>query len=51
MINAFDMLGRDTWLLDVQAHKVERSQPGPGLQPNSSAVEDGQLLSIRIPGS
>lgn len=44
-------IGKDWWLLDVQAHSTTAPQPGPTLQPNSSAGEDGQLLAIKIPGS
>jgi hypothetical protein len=51
VINASGLLGKDTWLLDVQAHKTDREQPGPTLEPDSAVGEDGQLLSIRIPGS
>jgi hypothetical protein len=44
-------IGKDWWILDVQAHSTTAPQPGPTLQPNSSAGEDGQLLAIKIPGS
>jgi hypothetical protein len=44
-------IGKDWWLLDVQAHNSTAPQPGPDLKPNSSAGEDGQLLAIKIPGS
>lgn len=44
-------IGRDWWILDVQAHSTTAPQPGPDLRPNSSAGEDGQLLAIKIPGS
>jgi hypothetical protein len=51
VINAFDLLGEHTWLLDVQAHAQSAPQPGPDLEPSSSSGEDGQLLAIRIPAS
>jgi hypothetical protein len=51
VINAFDLLGQDKWLLDVQAHTATAPQPGPDLVPNSSSGEDGQLLQIEIPNS
>jgi hypothetical protein len=51
VINAFDSLGQDKWLLDVQAHTATAPQPGPDLVPNSSTGEDGQLLQIKIPNS
>lgn len=51
VINAFDLLGDDWWLLDVQAHSTTAPQPGPTLAPNSSTGEDGQLLAIKIPNS
>jgi len=51
VIDAGDVLGRDWWLLDVQAHSTTAPQPGPTLAPNSSSGEDGQLLAIKIPGS
>jgi hypothetical protein len=44
-------IGKDWWLLDVQAHSTTAPQPGRDLKPNSSAGEDGQLLAIKIPGS
>jgi hypothetical protein len=44
-------IGKDWWLLDVQAHSTTAPQPGPDLKPNSSAGEDGQLLAIKIPNS
>jgi hypothetical protein len=49
VINARHVLGRDWWLLDVQAHSTTAPQPGPTLVPNSSTGEDGQLLAIKIP--
>jgi hypothetical protein len=51
VINAFDLLGEDWWIVDVQAHAVPANQPGPTLVPNSSIGEDGQLLAIKIPSS
>jgi hypothetical protein len=44
-------IGKDWWLLDVQAHNTTAPQPGRDLKPNSSVGEDGQLLAIKIPGS
>jgi hypothetical protein len=51
VIDARRVLGRDWWLLDVQAHGRTERQPGPTLVPDSSMGEDGQLLAIKIPGS
>jgi hypothetical protein len=51
VINARHVLGKNWWLLDVQAHDQQAPQPGPSLAPNSSTGEDGQLLAIYIPGS
>jgi hypothetical protein len=51
VINARHVLGRDWWLLDVQAHSTTAPQPGPTLAPNSSTGEDGQLLALKIPRS
>ena len=51
VIDARHVLGRNWWLLDVQAHSTTAPQPGPILTPNSSSGEDGQLLAIRIPKS
>lgn len=51
VINAGELLGRDWWLLDVQAHGQAAPQPGPTVTPNSSSGEDGQLLAIFIPNS
>lgn len=51
VLNAAALLGRDEWLVDVQAHDQTAPQPGPSLAPNSALGEDGQLLHIRIPGS
>jgi hypothetical protein len=51
VINARTVLGRNWWLLDVQAHSTTAPQPGPTLVPNSSTGEDGQLLAVYIPGS
>jgi hypothetical protein len=51
IIDASDTLGRNWWLLDVQAHNTTAPQPGPTLVPNSSTGEDGQLLAMFVPGS
>jgi hypothetical protein len=51
IIDAGDLLGRDWWLLDVQAHSTTAPQPGPSLVPNSSSGEDGQFLALHVPGS
>ena len=51
IINASHVLGRDWWLLDVQAHNSTAPQPGPTLVPNSSTGENGQLLAVKVPGS
>jgi secreted PhoX family phosphatase len=51
IIDASHVLGRDWWLLDVQAHSTTAPQPGPTLVPNSSVGEDGQLLALFVPGS
>lgn len=51
IIDASHVLGKDWWLLDVQAHSTTAPQPGPTLQPNSSTGEDGQLLAMYVPGS
>jgi hypothetical protein len=52
VIDASHVLGKDWWLLDVQAHNITTApQPGPTLTPGSSVGEDGQLLAIKIPGS
>jgi hypothetical protein len=51
VVDAGHVLGKDWWLLDVQAHSTTAPQPGPDLKPNSSSGEDGQLLAIKIPGS
>ncbi len=52
IIDASDLLGKDWWLLDVQAHNSLAPQPGPSLVPNSGPVgENGQLLAVKIPGS
>ena len=50
-IYADKLLGKDWWLVDVQAHEVVAPQPGPSLAPNSATGEDGQLLAIKIPNS
>jgi hypothetical protein len=51
IIDASHLLGRNWWLLDVQAHNKTESQPGPSLAPGSSTGEDGQLLAVYIPNS
>jgi hypothetical protein len=51
VFRAGHILGKDWWLLDVQAHDQIAPQPGPTLAPNSAEGEDGQLLAIKIPGS
>lgn len=51
IIDAGDVLGKDWWLLDVQAHSTTAPQPGPTLTPGSSVGEDGQLLALYVPGS
>ncbi len=52
VIDVSHLLGKDWWLLDVQAHSFPRApQPGPTLAPNSSEGEDGQLLAIKIPNT
>jgi hypothetical protein len=51
IIDAGDVLGKNWWLLDVQAHSTTAPQPGPTLTPNSSSGEDGQLLALYVPGS
>jgi Bacterial protein of unknown function (DUF839) len=51
VISARHVLGKNWWLLDVQAHDQQAPQPGPSLAPNSSTGEDGQLLAIYIPNS
>jgi hypothetical protein len=57
IIKAFDTLGRNWWLLDVQAHGATAPQPGPsapGHEPVPSTTvmgEDGQLLAMFVPGS
>ena len=50
-IDAEKLLGKDWWLVDVQAHEVVAPQPGPSLAPTSATGEDGQLLAIKIPNS
>jgi hypothetical protein len=51
VINAGHLLGKDWWLLDVQAHSITNApQPGPDLKPSTTVVgEDGQLLALKIP--
>jgi hypothetical protein len=51
VINAEKLLGKDWWLVDVQAHEVTAPQPGPTLIRDTATGEDGQLLAIRIPNS
>ena len=51
IIDVGDLLGKDWWLLDVQAHNSTAPQPGPTLAPNSSSGENGQLLAVKVPGS
>jgi secreted PhoX family phosphatase len=51
IIDAGDVIGKDWWLLDVQAHNSTAPQPGPTLAPNSSTGENGQLLAVKVPGS
>jgi Bacterial protein of unknown function (DUF839) len=51
VIDAGHVLGKNWWLLDVQAHSTTAPQPGPSLAPNSSSGEDGQLLALKIPKS
>ena len=52
VIDASHLLGKDWWLLDVQAHdQLAAPQPGPSLAPNSAVGEDGQLLAIKIPNT
>jgi hypothetical protein len=51
IIDADHVLGKNWWLLDVQAHSTTAPQPGPTLTPNSSVGEDGQLLGLYVPHS
>jgi hypothetical protein len=51
IIDAGHLLGRDWWLLDVQAHSTTAPQPGPTLAPNSSVGEDAQFLAMYVRGS
>jgi hypothetical protein len=52
VIDVSHLLGKDWWLVDVQAHdQLAAPQPGPTLAPNSSVGEDGQLLAIKIPNT
>jgi hypothetical protein len=51
IIDAGDLLGKDWWLVDVQAHGKTERQPGPTLVPDTGMGEDGQLLAIKVPGS
>jgi hypothetical protein len=49
VIDVSRLFGANWWLLDVQAHNRTANQPGPGLVPDSSIGEDGQLLALYIP--
>jgi hypothetical protein len=51
IIDASHVLGKDWWLLDVQAHSGRAPQPGQTLEPDTAVGEDGQLLAIKVPGS
>jgi hypothetical protein len=51
IIWAGNLLGGGWWLTSVQAHGLTAPQPGPGLAPNSSTGEDGQLDALFVPGS
>ena len=51
IIAANHVLGRDWWILDVQAHNSTAPQPGPTLVPNSATGENGQLLALFVPDS
>jgi hypothetical protein len=51
IISAGHVLGKDWWILDVQAHNSTAPQPGPTLVPNSSTGENGQLLAVYVPDS
>jgi hypothetical protein len=51
VIDVSRLFGANWWLLDVQAHNRTSNQPGPGLVPDSSIGEDGQLLALYIPNS
>jgi hypothetical protein len=51
IIDAGGVLGRNWWLLDVQAHNSTAPQPGPTLAPNSTTGENGQLLALLVPDS
>jgi hypothetical protein len=51
IFDASHLLGKDWWLLDVQAHDQQQLQPGPTLVPNTVSGEDGQFLAIKIPNS
>jgi hypothetical protein len=50
-IYADKLLGKDWWLVDVQAHDVPAPQPNSTLVPDTGIGEDGQLLAIKIPNS
>jgi hypothetical protein len=51
VIDVSRLFGATWWLLDGQAHNRTSVQPGPGLVPDSSIGEDGQLLALYIPNS
>lgn len=52
VINAFDLLGKGWWFMDVQAHGTPRQQPGPDLRPRATPNgEHGQLMAVYIPRS
>ncbi|HEV3479412.1 MAG TPA: hypothetical protein VG144_08175 [Gaiellaceae bacterium] len=51
IFDASHLLGKDWWLLDVQAHDQQALQPGPTLVPNTVSGEDAQFLAIKIPNS
>jgi hypothetical protein len=52
VLNAFDVLGRGWWWMDVQAHSTPRQQPGPDLRPRATPNgEHGQLMAVYIPRS
>src|SRR5919109_1273082 len=51
IIDAHHVLGKDWWILDVQAHNSTAPQPGPTLVPNTTTGENGQLLALFVPDS
>jgi len=56
VVDASKLLGKDWWLVNVQAHGQSAPQPGvtlPATQPtpNTATGEDGQLLGLYIPHS